>query len=112
MDDRVGCAVVIEAMKRLAHTPHPNQISGWRRCRKRLACAGAHLQHIVKPEIGIAIEGGVTRDAPKWGRKKRRVAGRRASTFSVRFKRAAQPEICGAAEADGKGKIHSATRLT
>jgi len=26
MDDRVGCAVVIEAMKRLAHTPHPNQI--------------------------------------------------------------------------------------
>src|SRR4051795_13060526 len=28
-DDRVGCAVVIEAMKKLAHAPHPNQISGW-----------------------------------------------------------------------------------
>src|SRR3954451_10024275 len=25
-DDRVGCAVMIEAMRRLAHTPHPNQI--------------------------------------------------------------------------------------
>jgi len=64
-DDRVGCAVVIEAMKKLAHAPHPNQIFWVATVQEEIGVRGAHTSSdIVKPEIGIAIEGGVTRDAP------------------------------------------------
>ncbi|HKV93918.1 MAG TPA: M42 family metallopeptidase [Candidatus Angelobacter sp.] len=67
-DDRVGCAVVIEAMKRLARVPHPNQIFWVATVQEEIGLRGAHTaSDIVKPEIGIAIEGGVTRDAPKVG---------------------------------------------
>jgi len=67
-DDRVGCAVVIEAMKRLAHTPHPNQIFWVATVQEEIGVRGAHTSSdIVKPEVGIALEGGVTRDAPKVG---------------------------------------------
>jgi endoglucanase len=67
-DDRVGCAVVIEAMKKLAHAPHPNQIFWVATVQEEIGVRGAHTSsEIVKPEIGIAIEGGVTRDAPKVG---------------------------------------------
>jgi len=64
-DDRVGCAVVVEAMKKLAHAPHPNQIFWVATVQEEIGLRGAHTSsEIVKPEIGIAIEGGVTRDAP------------------------------------------------
>jgi putative aminopeptidase FrvX len=64
-DDRVGCAVVIEAMKKLAHAPHPNQIFWVATVQEEIGLRGAHTAaDLVKPEIGIAIEGGVTRDAP------------------------------------------------
>jgi len=64
-DDRVGCAVVIEAMKKLAHAPHPNQIFWVATVQEEIGVRGAHTSsEIVKPEIGIANEGGVTRDAP------------------------------------------------
>jgi putative aminopeptidase FrvX len=64
-DDRVGCAVVVEAMKKLAHAPHPNQIFWVATVQEEIGLRGAHTAaDVVKPEIGIAIEGGVTRDAP------------------------------------------------
>src|SRR5689334_21803385 len=67
-DDRVGCAVVIEAMKKLARAPHPNQIFWVATVQEEIGVRGAHTSsEIVKPEIGIAIEGGVTRDSPKVG---------------------------------------------
>jgi putative aminopeptidase FrvX len=67
-DDRVGCAVVIEAMKRLAHAPHPNQIYWVATVQEEIGVRGAHTSsEIVKPEVGIALEGGVTRDSPKVG---------------------------------------------
>jgi putative aminopeptidase FrvX len=67
-DDRVGCAVIIEAMKKLAHAPHPNQIFWVATVQEEIGLRGAHTSSdLVKPEIGIAIEGGVTRDAPKVG---------------------------------------------
>jgi endoglucanase len=67
-DDRVGCAVMLEAMKRLAHLAHPNQIFWVATVQEEIGLRGAHTSsEIVKPEIGIAIEGGVTRDAPKVG---------------------------------------------
>ena len=67
-DDRVGCAVLIEAMRRLIKAPHPNQIFWVATVQEEIGLRGAHTAaEIVKPEIGIAIEAGVTRDAPKVG---------------------------------------------
>jgi putative aminopeptidase FrvX len=67
-DDRVGCAVIIEAMRRLAKTPHPNQIFYVATVQEEIGARGAHTSSdIVKPEIGIALEAGITRDAPKVG---------------------------------------------
>jgi endoglucanase len=67
-DDRVGCAVVIAAMQKLARTPHPNQIFWAATVQEEIGLRGAHTaSDVIKPEIGIAIEGGVTRDSPKVG---------------------------------------------
>jgi putative aminopeptidase FrvX len=62
-DDRVGCAVVIEAMRRLATSPHPNQIVYAITTQEEIGLRGAHTAaDVIKPEIGIAIEGGITGD--------------------------------------------------
>jgi len=67
-DDRVGCAVMVAAMQKLAHAPHPNQIFWVATVQEEIGLRGAHTaSEVVKPEIGLAIEGGVTRDAPKVG---------------------------------------------
>ncbi|HYX53705.1 MAG TPA: hypothetical protein VE783_09655, partial [Candidatus Limnocylindrales bacterium] len=60
-DDRVGCAVLIAAMQKLAKSPHPNQIFWTATVQEEIGLRGAHTAaEVVKPEIGIAIEGGVT----------------------------------------------------
>lgn len=64
-DDRVGCAVLVEAMKRLRGVRHPNQLFFVATVQEEIGLRGAHTSsELVKPEVGIAIEGGVTRDAP------------------------------------------------
>jgi endoglucanase len=64
-DDRVGCAVLIAAMQKLAHMAHPNQIFWVATVQEEIGLRGARTaSEVVKPEIGIALEGGVTRDAP------------------------------------------------
>jgi endoglucanase len=62
-DDRVGCAVIVEAMRRLAVEPHPNQIAWVITTQEEIGLRGAHTAaDMVKPELGIAIEGGITGD--------------------------------------------------
>jgi putative aminopeptidase FrvX len=62
-DDRVGCGVVVEAMRRLASLPHPNQIFWAITTQEEVGLRGAHTAvEVVKPEVGIAIEGGITGD--------------------------------------------------
>ncbi|QJE00638.1 M42 family metallopeptidase [Massilia forsythiae] len=62
-DDRVGCAVVVEAMRRLANEPHPNRISWVITTQEEIGLRGAHTAaDVVKPDLGIAIEGGITGD--------------------------------------------------
>ena len=64
-DDRVGCAVLVAAMHKLAKASHPNQIFWVATVQEEIGLRGAHTaSEVVKPEIGIAIEGGVTRDSP------------------------------------------------
>ena len=62
-DDRVGCAILIEAMKRLAASHHPNQLFFVASTQEEIGLRGAHTAAaVVKPDIGIALEGGVTGD--------------------------------------------------
>ena len=62
-DDRVGCGVVVEAMRRLASLPHPNQIFWAITTQEEIGLRGAHTAvEVIKPEVGIALEGGITGD--------------------------------------------------
>jgi endoglucanase len=63
-DDRVGCAVLLMAMERLKAIGHPNQIFFVATVQEEIGLRGARASTaIVKPDIGIAIEGGVTGDS-------------------------------------------------
>jgi putative aminopeptidase FrvX len=62
-DDRVGCGVVVEAMRRLASAPHPNQIFWAITTQEEIGLRGSHTAvEVIKPEVGIALEGGITGD--------------------------------------------------
>jgi endoglucanase len=62
-DDRVGCAVVIQALQKLAAGPHPNQVFVAVTTQEEIGLRGAHTAaDVIKPDIGIAIEGGITGD--------------------------------------------------
>lgn len=63
-DDRIGCAVMLVAMERLKTTGHPNQVFFTATVQEEIGLRGARASTaIVKPDIGIAIEGGVTGDS-------------------------------------------------
>jgi endoglucanase len=62
-DDRVGCAVIAEVMRRLASAAHPNQIFYAITTQEEIGLRGAHTAaEVIKPDIGIALEAGVTGD--------------------------------------------------
>jgi putative aminopeptidase FrvX len=64
-DDRVGCAIIVEAMRRLAHAQHPNRIYYAATVQEEVGGRGAHAaSDLIKPDIGIGLEGGVTVDTP------------------------------------------------
>jgi endoglucanase len=67
-DDRIGCAVLLEAMRRTAKLPHAklphaNTLIYVATVQEEIGLRGARTaSQLVKPEIGIAIEGGITGD--------------------------------------------------
>ena len=64
-DDRLGCAILIEAMRRLKGTSHPNQIFYVATVQEEIGLRGAEASSaLVKPDIGIALEAGVVGDVP------------------------------------------------
>lgn len=64
-DDRVGLAVIIEAMRRLRSTGHPNQLFVVATVQEEVGLRGARTSaDLIKPDVGIAIEGGITGDSP------------------------------------------------
>jgi putative aminopeptidase FrvX len=64
-DDRVGVAVVIEALRRLRAQGHPNQLFVAATVQEEIGLRGARTAaDLIKPDIGIAIEGGITGDSP------------------------------------------------
>ncbi len=64
-DDRVGCAVVIEALRRLRASGHPNQLFVAATVQEEVGLRGARTAaDLIKPDVGIAIEGGIAGDSP------------------------------------------------
>jgi endoglucanase len=66
-DDRVGCAVMLEVMHRLAHTPHPNQVFYAAPVQEEgsVEMRGAQTSaQLIQPDLGIALEVGITHDLP------------------------------------------------
>jgi endoglucanase len=64
-DDRVGCAVIVEAMRRLDNAPHKAQLFFVITTQEEIGLRGAHTAaDFVKPDVGIALEAGVVGDVP------------------------------------------------
>ncbi len=66
-DDRVGCIAMVEAIRRLKNEPHPNQIFFTATIQEEgsIEMRGATTSaHIINPDIGIALEVGITNDTP------------------------------------------------
>jgi endoglucanase len=62
-DDRVGCAALLEAMRRTAKLPYANQLFFAATTQEEIGLRGARTAaQVVKPDIGIAIEGGIAGD--------------------------------------------------
>ncbi len=62
-DDRIGCAVLIRTMQRLAKLPHSNQIFFVATTQEEIGLRGARTaSNLVKPDLGLAIEGGIAND--------------------------------------------------
>ena len=62
-DDRIGCAVLLEAMRRTATMAHANQLFYVATVQEEVGLRGARAAtETVRPDIGIAIEGGITGD--------------------------------------------------
>lgn len=62
-DDRVGCAALLEAMRRTAKMPHANQLFFAATTQEEIGLRGARTAaQVIKPDIGIAIEGGIAGD--------------------------------------------------
>jgi endoglucanase len=66
-DDRVGCIAMVEAIRRLHGKPHENQIFYTATIQEEgsIEMRGATTSaHIINPDIGIALEVGITNDTP------------------------------------------------
>jgi endoglucanase len=62
-DDRIGCAVLIQAMQRLAKLPHANHLFFVATTQEEIGLRGVRTAaNLVKPDLGLAIEGGIAND--------------------------------------------------
>jgi endoglucanase len=64
-DDRVGCAVILEVLRRLKSVQHPNTIYAAATVQEELGMRGAKVAvGQIQPDVGIAFEPGAAGDYP------------------------------------------------
>lgn len=64
-DDRVGCALFIEVIKRLSEEKHPNTVYGVGTVQEEVGLRGARTSSwVVEPDVGLTMEVGVAGDVP------------------------------------------------
>ncbi|MFS8628471.1 MAG: M42 family metallopeptidase [Limnochordales bacterium] len=65
LDNRVGCALVIEVLKRLQGVDHPNTVYGVGTVQEEVGLRGAQTSSFaVEPDVGIALEVAIAGDVP------------------------------------------------
>lgn len=67
-DDRVGCAVMIDVVKRLSRLKHPNCVYAVGTVQEEVGLRGAQTSAaVVDPDVGFALEVGIAHDTPGFG---------------------------------------------
>ena len=65
LDNRFGCALVIDTLRRLAKLPHPNTVYGVATTMEEVGLRGAQTSVAsVKPHVAIALDVGIAHDTP------------------------------------------------
>ena len=64
-DDRVGCALMIQALQTLANEPHPNTLHGAATVMEEVGLRGATTSvDVVDPDVAIILESDIAGDVP------------------------------------------------
>lgn len=64
-DDRVGCAIMVEVMKKLARLRHPNTVFGVGTVQEEVGLRGAQTSAaLVDPDVAFALEVSIAQDTP------------------------------------------------
>lgn len=64
-DDRVGCAMFVEVLRRLRGTRHPNTVYGVGTVQEEVGLRGATTSaHVVNPDVAFALEVDIAGDTP------------------------------------------------
>jgi putative aminopeptidase FrvX len=67
-DDRIGCAIMIDVVKRLAKTKHPNTLYAVGTVQEEVGLRGAQTSSaVVDPDVGFALEVSIAHDTPGFG---------------------------------------------
>lgn len=64
-DDRVGCALFVQAIQRLTEEPHPNTVYGVGTVQEEVGLRGAKTSaHVISPDVAIILEVDIAGDVP------------------------------------------------
>jgi putative aminopeptidase FrvX len=64
-DDRIGCALFIQAIQHLTQEPHPNTVYGVGTVQEEVGLRGAKTSaHVVSPDVAIILEVDIAGDVP------------------------------------------------
>lgn len=64
-DDRVGCGLFIDVIKKLSNRKHPNTVYGVGTVQEEVGLRGARTSSwVVEPDVGLTMEVGVAGDVP------------------------------------------------
>src|SRR5690625_4001821 len=64
-DNRIGCAIAVEVLKRLQGKQHPNTVYGVGTVQEEVGLRGAKTAtHLIQPDIGFAVDVGIAGDTP------------------------------------------------
>jgi endoglucanase len=67
-DDRIGCAIMIDVVKRLAKIKHPNTLYAVGTVQEEVGLRGAQTSAaVVDPDVGFALEVSIAHDTPGFG---------------------------------------------
>ena len=65
LDNRIGCALAVEVLRRLQGVEHPNTVYGVGTVQEEVGLRGAQTSaHLIEPDVGIALEVSIAGDVP------------------------------------------------